>query len=79
MKVVIAGGTGFLGTSLADALADAGHDVAVPSRETSRARSPRRARRVAWQPDRTDGPWTVELAGADAVVNLSGESIAGRR
>jgi len=34
---------------------------------------------VAWKPDGSVGPWSVEIDGADAIVNLSGEGIADRR
>lgn len=56
MKIVIAGGTGFLGRPLAAALAAEGHLVAALPRGSA------------------DG-----VDGADVVVNLSGESLAGRR
>jgi uncharacterized protein (TIGR01777 family) len=56
MKVVIAGGTGFLGRALAARLESDGHDVVVPARGSTR-----------------------DVDGSDAVVNLSGESIAGKR
>jgi uncharacterized protein len=73
MQIVVAGGTGFLGQALTDRLAREGHDVRVLTR---RARSPRD---IAWTPDGTTGPWASALDGADAVINLSGESIAGGR
>ncbi len=73
MKVTIAGGTGFLGTALADALIRGGHDVAVLTR------SPRRPHHVAWTPDVPTGPWVRAIDGADIVVNLAGESLADGR
>src|SRR4051812_48911090 len=75
MKVVLAGGTGFLGRTLRSQLASRGHDVVV----LTRAASARDAigRTVSWQPDEpapTGGaPWAAEVDGADAVINLSGE------
>jgi len=66
VKVVIAGGSGFLGSSLAASLRADRHDVAVMTRH------PRKKGEVNW----TD---TAALDGADAVVNLAGESLdAGR-
>ena len=62
MKVVIAGGTGFLGTALATSLRADGHDVAIISRH------PRGPDQVAWT-DRS----VFEAAGA--VVNLAGTSL----
>src|SRR5438270_1976827 len=77
MRVVIAGGSGFLGRALTDSLAADGHDIVVLSR------SPRgpagRVRQVAWTPNGRAGPWSADIERADAVVNLAGESIAGRR
>jgi hypothetical protein len=79
MKVVIAGGTGFLGRPLARGLAADGHEVVVLTRG-SRRPSGEVPRFVAWTPEgsRGDG-WRAEIEGAEAVVNLAGEPIAGRR
>lgn len=71
MRVVVAGGTGFLGSALAAQLTAQGHDVVVLTRR------PRGPRDVAWNPDGTAGEWASAIDGADAVVNLAGESIAG--
>jgi uncharacterized protein len=78
MRIVIAGGSGFLGSPLAAAFAAEGADVIVLTR-TARARDAGRIRAVVWQPDGEVGAWSSALDGADAVVNLAGESIAGRR
>jgi uncharacterized protein (TIGR01777 family) len=82
MKVVIAGGTGFLGRPLAEALLQDGHDVAILTRNRQ-SEQPRpgtaRARFVTWTPDGDAGTWQAEVDGAGAVVNLAGESIAARR
>lgn len=84
MKIVIAGGTGFLGQALVDqALAD-GHEVVVLSRgrpgAAAGAASPssggRGPTRASWLPDGTAGSWASVVDGADAIVNLAGESIA---
>jgi uncharacterized protein (TIGR01777 family) len=81
VKVVIAGGTGFLGRPLAAAFRADGHDVVILSRSTAAAdsRASSEPRIVAWTPDANVGPWAREIDGTDAVVNLAGESIAGRR
>ncbi len=77
MKIVVAGGRGFLGTALAGALANERHQIVVLTRGgESRVAA---ARAVAWTPDGRTGPWAAELANADAVVNLAGESIAAGR
>ena len=70
--MVIAGGSGFLGQSLAGHLGRAGHDVVILSRQ---ARSAARAsRHVQWDA-RTTGDWWRELEGAEALVNLTGRSV----
>ena len=79
MKIVIAGGTGFLGSPLARALADDSHDVAILTRGTPAAGPTPRVRLVQWTPNGQAGRWPAEIDGADAVVNLAGESIAAHR
>ena len=69
MNVIVAGGTGFLGTALADRLRRDGHDVRILTRR------PRNPSHIAWQPDGSP----AQIADVDAVINLAGESIAGRR
>ena len=81
MKVVIAGGTGFLGRPLAEALAADGREVVVLTRGDARDKAPGSKsglRFVSWNPSVEGGAWAAEIAGA-AVVNLAGESIAARR
>jgi uncharacterized protein len=77
MKIVVAGGSGFLGRALVGRLSSGGHEVIVLSR-TGRADAGS-ARVVAWQPDGTAGAWAGVVDGADALVNLAGESIADGR
>lgn len=79
MKIVIAGGTGFLGRPLTERLVAERHDVVILTRGAA-PQIPARA--VVWSPGGnvdSPGAWTNEIEGADAVVNLAGESIAGRR
>ena len=78
MKVLLAGGSGFLGQPLAASLAADGHEVVLLSRSPGSVNTPR-TRVVAWAPNGDAGPWAAELEGAAAVVNLAGESIAARR
>jgi uncharacterized protein (TIGR01777 family) len=84
VKIVITGGTGFLGTALRSALAADGHETVLLSRAEntgSAASQPPTAatRTVPWAPNGGTGPWAREIEGTGAVVNLAGESIAGRR
>ena len=77
MKIVIAGGSGFLGRALTAALLAGGHDVVILTRTGQPPGG--RARAVAWSPAGETGPWSSDVNGADAVINLAGESIAGSR
>jgi uncharacterized protein (TIGR01777 family) len=86
MRVVIAGGTGFLGSPLAETYAEEGHDVRVLSRGLVSGDSRHDpgtgvpgVTRVGWVPDGKTGPWAATLDGANAVINLTGESIDGGR
>jgi uncharacterized protein (TIGR01777 family) len=87
MKVVIAGGTGFLGQPLAAACAADGDEVVILSRPggsqsshgLKNSQGSGQLRVVAWTPNGDTGPWAREIEGAGVVVNLAGESIAGRR
>ena len=78
MKIVIAGGTGFLGRPLGAALARDRHEIVILSRSND-AGAERGMRTVAWSPNGEAGRWAAEIDGAGAVINLAGESIAGRR
>ena len=49
-----------------------------PAARPARAR-PLSPRSCTWTPDGPTGPWAAEIDGADAVVNLAGESIAAKR
>ncbi|RMF70685.1 MAG: TIGR01777 family protein [Acidobacteria bacterium] len=71
-KVVIAGGTGFLGRHVAAHLAGLGHEVVVLARHRP-AREPA-GRFVGWDA-RTLGPWVEELDGAAALINLAGRTV----
>jgi uncharacterized protein (TIGR01777 family) len=73
MKVIVTGGTGFLGTPLVVQLRAEGNDVVVLTRGRAAPGQ------ITWLPDGTVGPWAKAIEGADAVINLAGESIAGHR
>jgi uncharacterized protein (TIGR01777 family) len=86
MRIVIAGGTGFLGAPLAEGYAEDGHDVRVltrglidgDSRHDSGTGVPG-VTRVGWTPGERTGKWAAVLDGADAVVNLAGVGIGDQR
>jgi hypothetical protein len=85
MKVLIAGGSGFLGQRLSAYLAGRGDEVVVLSRRPDPARSGAGVREVAWSPGSdeaggaADADWRRDLETSDAVVNLSGAGIADKR
>ena len=71
-RIVLAGGSGFIGTFLQESLAADGYEVVVLTRtghESSRA-----IRQHHWD-GQTLGDWTGELDGASALINLSGRSV----
>jgi hypothetical protein len=85
MRIVIAGGTGFLGSPLAEGYAEEGHDVRVLTRGLTSGESRHDpgtgvpgVTRVGWNPA-TGGPWESVIDGADAVVNLAGADIGQAR
>lgn len=70
--VVIAGGSGFLGVSLATHLAASGAPIVLLSRNPPRVRGA--WRHVTWDA-RTLGDWQRELDGAAGLVNLVGRTV----
>ena len=72
MRIVIAGGTGFLGAALVERLETLGHVVTVLTRQ------PRRPGQVPWNPGDTPERLAQAFDGADALINLAGAPIAQR-
>ena len=79
MSIVIAGGSGFLGTALASAIAADGQDVTILTRQSSTAKHAPRVAYVSWTPDGSSGAWAHVVNGAAAIINLAGESIGAKR
>lgn len=69
-RIVVAGASGLIGQPLVRALRAAGHGVTTLVR-----RAPSSQSEVRWNPDAGELPASA-LEGADAVINLSGASIA---
>jgi len=78
MNIVIAGGTGYIGSSLIPLLRREGHQATVLTRYPEMYPLAPDVRRVRWD-GRTQGDWSALVQNADAVVNLAGESIGGGR
>ena len=82
MKLVVAGGTGFIGARLCHQLADEGHSLTLLIRSISVAAESPNNTTILWQPG-SPGAWEhileEALENADGVINLAGEPIAGKR
>jgi len=76
-RIVVAGGSGFIGRALVRELAERGYRIVALTRnaEASRGRFPAGAAAVEWD-GRTAGAWAHYLDGASAVVNLAGDNLA---
>jgi NAD dependent epimerase/dehydratase family enzyme len=79
MRIVVAGGSGFLGRRLTSRWLETGDEVTVLTRDPDRAaaRIPSGATVRRWSPPSVDDELVRALRGADAVVNLAGASIGG--
>jgi uncharacterized protein len=84
-KVVVAGGTGFIGSRLVQTLVDRGVDVTVLTRNAASARHlPTNVKTQPWAPDPLKAVggdwvgWQSTLEDADLVVNLCGEPVVAR-
>jgi len=74
-RIVVAGGSGFIGEPLVRRLLARGDDVAVLTRNPSNVRA---GRALVWNPP-AEGSWMNDVANADAVINLAGENVGGGR
>jgi len=85
-RIVISGGTGFVGRALGHSLVARGNQVTIltrgPARDLEHACSDCGAGGkvgfTTWTPDKA-GDWMKVVDGADAVVNLTGASVADER
>ena len=75
MKIVVAGGSGFIGEPLVRRFLAKGHDVAVLSRDPAKVKA---GRGLAWD-GKSQGGWSAEAAAADVVINLAGENVGDGR
>ena len=75
MKVLITGGSGYIGRHLSTSLTADGHEVVGLSRRPESAPPQSGVRFVKWDARTAEGDWVSELAGAQGIVNLAGASI----
>ncbi len=68
MKIVIAGGTGHIGSFMVSYWREKNHQVVVLTR------SPKATGEIPWD-GVNDGPWMKEVDGADVVLNLAGRTV----
>ncbi|MBI4115524.1 MAG: TIGR01777 family protein [Candidatus Omnitrophica bacterium] len=79
MRIVLTGGTGFIGSALRESLIEKGHEVVILTRRASRENQPGiRTRYRYWNPAE-EGAWQKEVDGVDGVINLAGEPLVGKR
>lgn len=69
MRVLVAGGTGFLGSAFSRRLREAGHETLILTR-----REPRSSSEIRWD-GRSRGEWAHVLEDVDAVVHAAGYSL----
>ncbi len=82
MRVVVTGGTGFIGRPLCQKLVKLGHSVIVLTRDpgSAVARLDQRVSLTGWEGAQRSSPqYLAALQGCEAIINLAGEPIAGRR
>ena len=78
MRVVLLGGSGFIGRALTQALISRGDEVVVPTRHVPAITSPAGPKYQLWD-GQDHSSLSQILNRADAVVNLLGENIAAKR
>jgi uncharacterized protein (TIGR01777 family) len=75
LKILITGGTGFIGSKLVPSLLDKGHEVAILTRRTPKDSGHRALTYLQWNGQ--EMPAGIGLY--EVVINLAGASIAGKR
>lgn len=76
MKIIIAGGSGFIGEALSHFLIKNGHEVCILSRSNKSSKLPKLSYSV-WNPDKLEMDYGL-LKTHDAIINLAGTPINGR-
>ncbi len=80
MKIVVSGGTGFIGKTLLKKLVEAGHQVVLLARNPDAVKQLASASMILEPWDgRSVGRWADRMENIDAVINLSGEPVVGKR
>ncbi len=80
MKIVLTGGSGFIGKRLIEKLVSAQHNIVLLSRNPSSVNMSIWYTVAVKQWDgKNPGDWAADVDGADAVMNFAGEPIAAKR
>jgi uncharacterized protein (TIGR01777 family) len=74
MRIIIAGGSGFIGTALAKSLLADGNEVWILTRKPNIKQLSAGSQGIKWD-GRTTSGWGELVSQVDAIVNLAGESI----
>lgn len=76
-KILIAGGTGFIGSGLSEMWLEKGYTVNILTRSARKSKQPG-VEYYTWNPDHGELPQEA-LAGVKYIINLAGENISGKR
>jgi hypothetical protein len=78
MKVLITGGTGFVGRQVSSRFVEEGHEVTILTRSVRESAETRKGLSYLQGDPTQKGPWQEAVKDHDAVVNLAGASIFAR-
>src|SRR4030043_2369184 len=75
MKILITGGTGFVGTQLTARLIQEGNEVTILTRSVKGSKAPSPGISYLHRDPTQKGPWQESIKNHDAIINLAGASI----
>jgi uncharacterized protein (TIGR01777 family) len=78
MNLVVTGASGFIGSYLVERLRGQFHSLKLLTRKRPAEQIVSGGQWIVWQPG-TPGEWESYVDGADGIINLAGEPIAGKR
>lgn len=80
MKILISGGTGFIGSALIASLSETPHDIIILTRGRPRMelKGALTLKYIHWDPS-AEGEWMKAVDGCDAVINLIGKNVFEQR